>query len=151
MSTTPSPLPQGLRDPPGYSSPPSNRCPITDLAMDELPAYASIARRQATTGGGASPQHRETSKLSGDVLHFIDSRRDTLASLSFQYGTPVDALRRANAIWSDNLLHARRTLIIPGEFYRAGISLSPRPVDGEEEEIRKSKVRRWMVACRVSE
>jgi hypothetical protein len=42
-------------------------------------------------------------------------------------------------------------LIIPGEFYKGGVSLSPRPVEGEEEERRKGIVRRWMVACKVSE
>ncbi|KAI9783342.1 MAG: hypothetical protein M1839_003876 [Geoglossum umbratile] len=117
--------------------------------MGEPPTRTPIAqnRSQATTDDGNSSQER---KISEDVLHFID-RHDTLVSLSFQYGTPIDALRRANAIWSDNLLHARRTLIIPSEFYRDGISLSPQPVDGEEEDVRKSKVRRWMMACKVSE
>jgi len=42
-------------------------------------------------------------------------------------------------------------LVIPGEFYKGGVSLSPRPVEGEEEERRKSIVRRWMVACKVSD
>lgn len=31
------------------------------------------------------------------------------------------------------------------------MSLSPRPIDGEEEELRKAKIRRWMVACKVAE
>jgi hypothetical protein len=31
------------------------------------------------------------------------------------------------------------------------VSLSPRPVEGEEEERRKGIVRKWMVACKVSE
>ena len=29
--------------------------------------------------------------------------------------------------------------------------MSPRPVEGEDEERRKAVVRRWMVACKVSE
>ena len=41
--------------------------------------------------------------------------------------------------------------MIPGEFYKEGVSLSPQPVEGEEEEKRKAKVRRWMVACKVSD
>jgi hypothetical protein len=49
------------------------------------------------------------------------------------------------------LLLARRTVVIPGEFYHGGVSLSPRPVEGEDEERRKATVRRWMVACNVSE
>jgi hypothetical protein len=42
-------------------------------------------------------------------------------------------------------------LLIPGEFYKGNVSLSPRPVEGEEEEIRKGKVRRFMVSTKVSE
>jgi hypothetical protein len=64
---------------------------------------------------------------------------------------PIAALRRANNITSDHLLLARRTILIPGEFYKAGVSLSPHPIEGEEEERRKVTVRRWMVACKVSE
>ena len=60
-------------------------------------------------------------------------------------------LRRANNLTSDHLLMARRTVIIPGDYYKGGVSLSPRPVEGEDEERRKAAVRRWMVACKVSE
>lgn len=42
-------------------------------------------------------------------------------------------------------------MVIPGEYYKGGVSLSPRPIEGEEEEARKSKIRRWMVACKVHE
>lgn len=86
-----------------------------------------------------------------DVLHFLDPTRDTIASLSLRYGVPHEALRRTNGLFADHLLAARRTLLIPGEYYKGGVSLSPRPVAGEEEEIRKAKVRRWMVACKVAE
>ncbi len=68
-----------------------------------------------------------------------------------KYGVPQDALRRKNALFADHLLAARRTILIPGEFYKEGVSLSPQPVEGEEEEKRKAKVRRWMVACKVSD
>jgi len=60
-------------------------------------------------------------------------------------------LRRSNNITSDHLLLARRTLLIPGEHYKGGVSLSPRPIEGEEEEVRRGKIRRWMVACKVAE
>jgi hypothetical protein len=60
-------------------------------------------------------------------------------------------LRKANNISSDHLLVGRRTVIIPGEYYKGGVSLSPRPIEGEEEEARKSKIRRWMVTCKVPE
>jgi hypothetical protein len=42
-------------------------------------------------------------------------------------------------------------VVIPGEYYKGGVSLSPRPVEGEEEERRKGIVRRWMVSCKVAE
>lgn len=86
-----------------------------------------------------------------DALHFLDPSQDTIPSLSLRYGVPQGALRRKNGLFADHLLAARRTLLIPGEFYKGGVSLSPEPVEGEEEEIRKAKVRRWMVACKVSE
>ena len=76
---------------------------------------------------------------------------DTLQSLSLAYTTPVGVLRRTNNLFSDHLLAARRTILVPGEYYKGGVSLSPRPVEGEEEELKKSKVRRWMVACKVAE
>lgn len=86
-----------------------------------------------------------------NVLHFIDPSQDTISSLSLRYGVPSHALRRTNGLYADHLLAARRTVLIPGEFYKGGVSLSPKPIGGEEEEIRKSKIRRWMVACKVSE
>jgi hypothetical protein len=64
---------------------------------------------------------------------------------------PTAVLRRKNNITSDHLLLGRRTVIIPGEYYKGGISLSPRPVEGEEEELRKGKIRRFMVACKASD
>lgn len=86
-----------------------------------------------------------------DVLHFLDPCQDTILSLSFRYGVPHDALRRKNNLFADHLLAARRTILIPGEFYRGGVSLSPEPMEDEEEQIEKTKIRRWMVACKVSE
>jgi hypothetical protein len=42
-------------------------------------------------------------------------------------------------------------VIIPRQYYKDGVSLSPRPIEGEEEEARKAKIRRWMVTCKVHE
>jgi hypothetical protein len=86
-----------------------------------------------------------------DVLHFVDPNNDSTTSLSLRYGVPADALRRTNGLYADHLLAARRTVLIPGEFYKGGVSLSPRPLEGEEEEIKKGKLRRFMVACKVAE
>jgi hypothetical protein len=147
VSTTPSPLPQGLREPPSYTPPSSSfrhsPVPQNPPGYDDLPTYSSLTDQQAPPP--------EKSQLAEDVLHFLDHSSDTLVGLSFRYNVPISALRKANNLTSDHLLLARRTLVIPGEFYKGGVSLSPRPVEGEEEERRKGIVRRWMVACKVSE
>jgi hypothetical protein len=97
----------------------------------------------------------EKSKANGedapDVLHFVDQNNDSVRSLSLRYGVPADALRRTNNLFADHLLAARRTILIPGEYYKGGVSLSPRPLEGEEEEIKKTKLRKFMVKCKVSE
>ncbi len=152
VSTFPSSLTQGLRDPPSYT-PPSSSKPSpppqylsSHLDSNELPPYSSLVGQQTPP-----PEKTPESQPAEDVLHFLDHKRDTLASLSFRYGVPITALRRSNHITSDHLLLARRTVIIPGEFYKGSVSLSPRPVEGEDEERRRAIVRRWMVACKVSE
>ena len=149
VSTTPSPLPQGLKDPPSYTPPstskPSHLPPsYTDSTPDSLPPYSSLPNQPA-------PPPEKPQQPAEDVLHFLDHKNDTLTSLSFRYNVPIGILRRANNLTSDHLLLARRTVIIPGDYYKGGVSLSPRPVEGEDEERRKAVVRRWMVACKVSE
>jgi hypothetical protein len=84
-------------------------------------------------------------------LHFVDPNNDSISSLSLSYGVPADALRRTNKMFADHLLAARKTVLIPGEFYKGGVSLSPQPLEGEEEELKKSKLRKFMVKCKVSE
>lgn len=141
LTTGPSILPQGLRDPPSYS-------PATDDAnvqsqtesCDAPPPY------EASNRGYVTSEKAESS--ADDVLHFLDPNADTLASLALRYSVPPAALRRKNGLYADHLLAARKTVLIPGEFYKGGVSLSPTPLESEEEEIRKAKVRRWMVACK---
>ncbi len=74
-----------------------------------------------------------------------------MSSIALRYCVPLQALRRANNLYADHLLAARRTIVVPGEYYKGGVSLSPTPLEGEEEELRKAKVRRWMVATKVAE
>lgn len=152
ISTIPNPLPQGLREPPAYVPPvPSSSNEPPSYNEDLLPTYSSLS----TPHNHHPPTDEKASSSSAqpaeDVLHFLNHEIDTLASLSLRYKVPISALRRANGITSDHLLLARRTILIPGEYYKGGVSLSPRPVEGEEEEIRRGKVRRWMVACKVAE
>jgi hypothetical protein len=141
VSVIPSPLPQGLRDPPAYSP------PTEGSAEDELPPYSA----HNTLHQPAEKPKAGLAESAPDVLHFVDPNNDTISSLSLRYGVPTEALRRTNGLFADHLLAARRTILIPGEYYKGGVSLSPRPLEGEEEEIRKGKVRKFMVGCKVAE
>lgn len=150
ITTEPSPLPQGLRDPPAYSSlddriPPPSEKPASD-GDDELPAYSE--NHQAIQSPPEKTEQHDAP--APDVLHFV-TPTDSMHSLALAYGVPINALRKANNVYSDHLIQARRTLLIPGEYYKGGVSLSPRPLEGEEEEAKKHKVRRWMVTCKVAE
>jgi len=113
-------------------------------AYSELPRYHDLYQSQER------PQEK-LSQAGEDVLHFVDHANDSVNTLAIRYGVPQDALRRKNNIFQDHLLAGRRTILIPGEYYKGGVSLSPRPIEGEEEELRKSKIRKWMVACKVHE
>ncbi|KAH7328515.1 hypothetical protein B0I35DRAFT_403869 [Stachybotrys elegans] len=152
ISTRPTALPQGLRDPPSYASISARRPPRSEMA-DAPPAYTSSAAPTPTTAA-----QDEKAALAAadkgvvqDTLHFLDHEHDTIASLALRYNVPVSALRRTNKITSDHLLLGRRTVLIPGEFYKGGVSLSPRPIEGEEEELRKNKIRRFMTSCKVAD
>ncbi|ORY13838.1 hypothetical protein BCR34DRAFT_586232 [Clohesyomyces aquaticus] len=147
MSTVPSSLPQGLRDPPAYS-PTADGDALTRKETEEEPPPYSAHKPVGTSSEKTQSQDGEQAP---DVLHFVDPNNDSIASLSLRYGVPADALRRTNGLFANHLLAARRTVLIPGEFYKGGVSLSPRPLEGEEEELRKGKIRKWMVACKVAE
>lgn len=146
ITSDPAPiLPQGLKDPPAY---PSHEDRISQPSEkggeDELPAYSEhqVVQPLAEKSG--------QDELAPDVLHFV-TPNDSIRSLALAYGIPIHTLRKANNIYSDHLIQARRTVLIPGEYYKGGVSLSPRPIEGEEEEAKKNKVRRWMMACKVAE
>lgn len=145
ISTAPSSLPQGLRDPPAYSSLEIKSAPSQDVSDEEsLPPY------QAGGYGGNVNDEKAGAAPAEDVLHFV-APDDSMRSLALAYDVPIAALRKTNNIYSDHLVQARKTLLIPGEYYKGGVSLSPRPLESEEEEIKKSKIRRWMMACKVAE
>ncbi|KAK5164462.1 uncharacterized protein LTR77_009668 [Saxophila tyrrhenica] len=141
ISSEPSSLPQGLRDPPAYSSL-DDRIPTSSNEKDELPAYSQHEPVRTT--------EKESEQPAQDVLHFV-TPDDSIQSLSLAYGVPANVLRKTNNVYQDNLLQGRRTVLIPGEYYKGGVSLSPRPIEGEEEEMKKQKLRRWMVGCKVAE
>jgi hypothetical protein len=152
ISIIPTSLPQGLRNPPLYTSPAPPPPSYTNDSLHDstLPPYPSSPPLPASHPSLA-PEKSFTAASAPDVLHFLNHSTDSVLSLSMLYRIPISALRRANGITSDHLLLARRTVLIPGEFYKGGVSLSPRPVEGEEEEARKGKIRRWMVRCKVAE
>ena len=136
LSTAPSSLPaQGLREPPAYATLPTNHL------NDGPPAYDDT-RHTLSEKPGASAE---------DVLHFVNPGKDSISSLSLAYSVPPEILRRKNHFFDDKLLLARKTILIPGEYYKGGVSLSPAPVESEEESIRKSKIRRWMVTTKNAE
>lgn len=74
-----------------------------------------------------------------------------MLSLSLAYGVPTKALRKTNSVYADHLIQGRKTILIPGEYYKGEVSLSPQPLDSEEEELKKNKTRRMQVACKVAE
>lgn len=87
------------------------------------------------------------------ILHFLDHQSDTIQSLSLRYNIPAQLLRSFNRLGSDHLLVGRQTILIPrGEHHDNNRnkmkSLSPCPVPSEQESIRKSKIRRWMVTVK---
>lgn len=143
----PSLLPQGLKDPPAYSSitdqdqhaPPPIHTYNHHGSEDQLPPYTAHHHHP--------PAEKQPVE---DVLHFL-TPNDTISSLSLAYGVPLNALRKTNNLFADHLIQGRKTILIPGEHYKGGISLSPQPLESEEEEMKKNKIRRWQVSCKVAE
>lgn len=68
-----------------------------------------------------------------------------MLSLSLLYKLPTQVIRNRNHLFSDHLLHARRTIKIPGQLY-SGPSLSHPPTEEEQErDARKSKLKRFQL------
>ncbi|OIW33485.1 hypothetical protein CONLIGDRAFT_628391 [Coniochaeta ligniaria NRRL 30616] len=144
-STTPSPLPQGLKEPPSYTSIPPNPSATLLPTADAPPPYTPSVPSSPNLSG------KSQSSQSQPLLHFLNHAQDTIPSLSLAYSVPAPQLRSLNRLTSDHLLAARRTILIPSSASTPPTSLSPVPVEGEEEEIRKNKIRRWMVATKVAD
>jgi hypothetical protein len=133
ISSGPSALPaSGLRLPPAYSKPGKDG---GHFAEELPPAYSSIAG--PSTAGSQPPE-------TDDTIHYLTSD-DSISSLSLAYRVSVPVLRAHNSVYSNNLLAARKWILIPRSHYQ-GPPLST-PPDPEEEE-RKNKLRRWMVATK---
>ncbi len=132
----PSALPQGLRDPPPYTPLPTStaRPPPppyyeTPISTSRPPSSGQAPDEKSPLQKGSNEKKEDEQDIPEDTLHFVDPNNDTVSSLSLRYGVPVQALRSANRLGSDHLLAARRTVVIPGAFYKGGVSLSPQPVE----------------------
>lgn len=140
ISSEPTALPaEGLRLPPSYGDN-EKGTRLSDLP----PAYDSLPARSLLAGGSSTIRPPENTQ---DTVHFL-SPDDTLHSLSLAYQVHQNILRKHNNLFTDSLLIARKFLLIPASHYN-GPPLST-PPDPEEEE-RKNKVRRWMVATKCPE
>ncbi|KAB5570683.1 hypothetical protein GE09DRAFT_1283739 [Coniochaeta sp. 2T2.1] len=157
ISSAPSSLlPQGLREPPSYSSLPPHPNLTLQSTAELPPPYASLPPSYSQKE--KDPLSEKTRPAPPEpVLHFLDHNLDTLPSLSLRYAVPISDIRALNRLTSDHLLAARKTILIPpppsssSTPQPAVVSLSPVPVEGEEEEIRKNKIRRWMVATKIAD
>ncbi|KAB8297205.1 hypothetical protein EYC80_002581 [Monilinia laxa] len=129
--------------PPSYES----ICPLSSPLTSLQTPPTIYAQNQTPLSPLNTPDTPETS----DTIHHLAHPNDTPLSLSLRYKIPIEVLRKKNRITSDHLLLARKTILIPGEWYKGGESLSPRPVEGEEEERRKWVIRKFMVGCKVFE
>lgn len=151
IATSPSnPLPQGLREPPSYDFA-TSASPSSSPEDAPPPPYAPPAHRPDLPATDEKRSKEDASAVPPDTLHFLHPTEDTIPSLSLRYGVPAHVLRRHNHLASDHLVSARRTLLIPGTHYPSGVSLRPRPVEGEAEEARRAKIRRWMVGCKCAD
>ena len=138
ITSGPSVLPKtGLREPPSYT-----KTALSRYAADSPPSYAD-----SVLSGRVPEQSIEPPEDTEDTVHFVGSE-DTLQSLSLAYNVPVPILRQHNNLFSDQLLAARKWILIPKSHY-TGPALST-PPDPDEEE-RKTKLRRWMVATKCVE
>ncbi|KAI8591227.1 hypothetical protein BDZ88DRAFT_58524 [Geranomyces variabilis] len=77
------------------------------------------------------------------VTHYV-LETDTLPGLSLKYNVPIDAIRRANSLFSDTTLPARSKLFIPSPSSSSS-SLSPTPPATDE---RKRLVKRFQLVAK---
>ena len=165
----------GLREPPTYQSPPQS--PHTrpadyegraeeprenDSGQEQPPGYDETVQ-EPPAGQFAPVQAAANPDISLIELTHHLTVSETVASVSLAYRISPQAIRRHNALYSDSLLPARRTLSIPLKYSclppstfqdsRTGDlkSLSPQPVENKEEREWKAAVRRFMVKAKCAD
>lgn len=94
--------------------------------------------------GSSTPFGVEGTSLKEHGVHHYVRRDDSVNSLAIAYRIDASVIRKANHIYSDNLLQARLFILIPG----ASASLSSAPSEDEE---RKVKLKRFMVNAKCSD
>ncbi|KAJ9624325.1 uncharacterized protein PV06_07638 [Exophiala oligosperma] len=153
ISSGPSVLPkEGLRLPPSYSKKTTTSASV-EKDSPPPPSYdEAILSRDSSSRRPEDLHGSDTSTLppsdTRDTIHHVDLDNDTLASLSLAYNVPVAVLRRHNNLFSDSLLAARKHVLIPRSHYDGPpLSTPPDP----EEEGRKTRLRRWMVATKCAD
>ena len=139
---------------PSHTPPPAPRPHHATLDIhnhtspQEPPSYETAVTQPAHLGG-VDGESSSSVRSTEDVIHYL-SPEDSIQILSIAYGVPTAVLKSHNALHSDHLLSARRIVKIPASHYQ-GPSLSPNPLESQEEVERKSKIRKLMVQCKVSE
>ncbi|KAK3504642.1 hypothetical protein B0T13DRAFT_443765 [Neurospora crassa] len=149
----PGPISYNNHLPPPSSSPPPYSSTISPTAT-------------ASTQQEPKPPQDNPNTTIPDTIHHL-TPHDTLPSLSLRYSIPLPVLLAHNRLplfslstssspfhsSSSALLFARgrRTISIPGEYNSSGVSLSPYPVESDEEVERKKKIRKWMMKTKVAD
>ncbi|TPX54569.1 hypothetical protein PhCBS80983_g05883 [Powellomyces hirtus] len=107
----------------------------------ELPGYDGHGFQSASTDeqGGNEKPGDDKPKM---VTHYV-TVTDTLPGLSLKYDVPLDAIRRANSLFFDDIF-ARSMLLIPF----APKSLSPTADPGDEE---KRLVKRFQIVSKCTD
>ncbi|KAF8473450.1 hypothetical protein BDZ91DRAFT_714653 [Kalaharituber pfeilii] len=137
------------------SSPNASYTALPPSYSQSAPSHSTVSPIQAPEDGLPPPyEHPQPSihldKLGVGVIHHLRPE-DTISSLSLQYNTPPFILRSSNALFSDNLLPARRTLFIPHSDFYQGPSLCPYPHEDPETYLRKTKVKRFQLRTKCVE
>ena len=134
---------EGLRLPPGYQEPRTIQSAPHSSDEELPPPYSSVASQIISAEGRISVDNGQEE----DTVHHLNPD-DSLHSLALLYKVPLPVLRAHNSLYSDHLLSARKSVLIPRSHY-AGPSLSQPPDPVEEE--RKLKLRRWMVSTKCAD
>ncbi len=139
----------GLREPPSYKDDDAKKAEAVEKELGQAEKYQRERKGEPPGYEEAEAQSKEDGK-GQDIVHHLHHPRDTIQSLSIQYGVPPAVLRRQNKLTDGNFLLARHTILIPSSHYN-GPSLSDTPQADPEEDERRKKIRRFMVQCKVSE